>query len=85
MIKRLAAELFCASAASHVKAVRGEAGAERGLCQAPGIARVARTFQAVDQNDLATRFAGRLLGMNQHFDARFSLVQARLHRETLLV
>ena len=85
MIKRLAAELFCASAASHVEAVRGKAGAERGLCQAPCIARVARTFQTVDQNDLGTRFAGRLLGMNQHLHARFSLMKARLHRETLLI
>ena len=56
--------------------MRGASGLERGLRQAARVAGVARSFQAVDQNQLGDGLAGRALRMDQHLDARFGFVTA---------
>ena len=55
MIQRPAAQVFGAAATSHVEAMRGATGFERGLRQAARIARGAGSFQAVNHNQLCDR------------------------------
>jgi len=85
MIERGAGQVFGAAATAHVEAVHGQAGLERSLRQASRIARVAGSFQAVNQDQLGTGLAGRLLRMDQDLDAGLGGIQLGLYREALQV
>ena len=85
MIERLPLKMFGAAAASHVEAMRGETGFERGLRQAARIARGAGSFQSMHQNQLGEGSAGRTLRMDQHLDARLGVIEFRFDRKALLV
>ena len=50
MIERAAAQMFGATAASHVEAMGGATGLERGLGQATRVARGTGPFQPMNQN-----------------------------------
>ena len=56
MIERAAAQVFGAAAASHVEAMGGATGFERGLGQAARVARGTGTFQSMNQNQMGDGF-----------------------------
>jgi len=56
---------------------------ERGLRQATGVTRVARSLQPMDQNDLRNGLARWTLGVQQHLRAGFGLKKSSGYREPL--
>ena len=67
--------MFGAAAATHIEAIDGASGFERGLGQATRITRGAGAFESMHQNQLRHRLALRHLRMHQHLNARLSVVE----------
>src|SRR5438067_699902 len=68
------------AAGSHVESMHGEPRFEAGLRQAPHVARLARSFQPMRQDDLAPRFTLGPLRLHKHLDIGLGLIELRFNR-----
>ena len=78
VIERPSGQMLGAAAASHVEAMHGASGFERGLRQAARVTGGAGSFQSMHQNQLRNRIALRRLGMDQDLDAGLGVVEFRV-------
>ena len=77
-------QIFGSAAAPQIDAMRRIAGSEHRMDHAARVAGVARSFEAVDEDELASRFAIGPLRMYADFDAGLGFVVHRLDGPTLL-
>ena len=85
MIERVAAQMLGPAAASHVEAMYDESGVKHGVSKAPGVACVARTFEAMDDDDLAEWINVGSLRVDQDLDTGIGIEEAHFDWESLKI
>src|SRR6202034_3371051 len=83
--QRPAAQMLCAAAATHVEAMRGASGLQSGVREAAGVTRGARSFQAMNHDQMSGGLARGRLRMNEDLHAGLGIEKPRLNRERPLI